>query len=125
MEEKDRRRDLSSNQEKSPKVIQAGEQWDGQPYVYVGERCIVLAGQLGKGIIIDGNYGTTIQGPISLSEMPEYVSFGGGFWRVNPAVLASIGSSAAMNVPWLVHDEPELLKTRFDLAEMFNGFGVL
>lgn len=114
---------MTSDGEKSPKVIMAGEQWTGQPYLAVTERCLVAAGALGKGIIIDDNFGTTIQGPISLSEMPEYISVGGGFWRINPAVTACIGSSAAMNVPWLVPDDPELLKYRNDLADLYSEFG--
>lgn len=118
--EKDRRLDLTNPGERSPKVIHAGPQWDGQPFVSVHEDHVVLAGSLDHGIISDPQFGTTIQGPISLSEMPEYISVAGGFWRVNPAVLSSIGSSAAMNIPWLVPDEPELLKFKDDLADIYG-----
>lgn len=121
---KDRRRDLTNPGRKAPKTLHAGEAWDGQPYLCVTEDAAILSGQLGKGIITDDRFGTTIQGPLSLSEAPEYVSFGGGFWRVNPAVLSCIGSSAAMNIPWLVHDDPELLKGHQDIVDLSSGFGV-
>lgn len=120
-EEKDRRIDLVHPAERSPKIIHAGPQWDGQPFLAVSEGCIVLGGSLDHGIISDPQFGTTIQGPISLSEMPENISVAGGFWRINPAVLAGIGSSAAMNVPWLVPDEPELLKFKDDLSDIYGG----
>jgi hypothetical protein len=119
--EKDRRINLVRPGERSPKIIHAGPQWDGQPFLAVSEGCIVLGGSLDHGIISDKEFGTTIQGPISLSEMPEYISFCGGFWRLNPAVLTSIGSSAAMNIPMLVPDEPELLKFKNDLADIYDG----
>jgi len=125
MAEKDRRRDLKNPGERSPKILQAGTSWDGQPFVAVTEDCVVMGGSLDHGIICDPQFGTTIQGPISLSEMPEYISVAGGFWRVNPAVTACIGSSAAMNVPWLVPDDPELLKFKDDLAGVYDSFGTL
>lgn len=122
--EKDRRIDLVNPGDRSPKTVHAGSQWDGQPYLAVAEDCIILAGSLDHGIISDPQFGTTIQGPISLSEMPEYISFCGGFWRLNPAVLTSIGSSAAMNVPMLVPDEPELIKFKDDLADIYGDLGL-
>lgn len=122
---RDRRRDLKADGKLSPKILQAGEQWNGQPYIAVTEDALILCGSLTHGLLTDSMYGTTITGPLSLSEMPEYMSIAGGLWRVNPAVLSAVGSSAAMNIPWLVHDDPELVKRRYDMAALDNSFGSL
>jgi hypothetical protein len=103
------------------KVIHAGDDWNGQPFLLVADEAIVLAGSLENGMVVDPDFGTLMQGPISLSESPEKISFCGGYWRINPAVLSCVGSSAAMPVPWLIPDEPELLKARKDIKDIVGG----
>lgn len=93
-----------------PKMLFAGDEWVGQPYILLSDGQIVLAGSPDQGMILSPQFGATLQGKISMMTTPEQVSFGGGYWRINPQVLTSIGSSASVPVPWLIHDKPELLK---------------
>jgi hypothetical protein len=107
----------------APKVIHAGDDWVGQPYVLVDSSSVRMNGGLQNGISISDEFGTILQGPISLSESPENISFGGGYWRINPMVTACIGSSAATPVPWLVNDTPEVLKAKDDLSGILDSLG--
>lgn len=109
------------NLDEGAKAIYHGDHWEGQPFLLVDEGAIVLAGSLQNGIAIDSQFGTTMQGPISLSESPEKISVCGGYWRINPTVLASVGSSAATPVPWLVPAEPELLSGCRDITSILGG----
>jgi hypothetical protein len=119
-DEQDRRYDLVSP-DLQPKMLHAGDQWQGQPFVFLSDGQVVLAGSLEHGISVDPEFGTHIQGPISLSDTPENISVAGGYWRINPMVLACIGSSAAMPVPWLVPSDPELLAGASDIAGILGG----
>lgn len=120
MADTDKRVDLTGPSV-TPKVIHAGDDWVGQPYVLVDENSVRMNAGLGNGISISEEFGTILQGPISLSESPENISFGGGYWRINPMVTACIGSSAATPVPWLVNDTPEVLKAKNDLGSILDG----
>lgn len=117
---KDRRYDLVSP-DLQPKILHAGDRWQGQPFIYVSDGQVVLAGDSDHGISVDPDFGVHLQGPLSLSESPENISIAGGYWRVNPMVLACIGSSAAMPVPWLVPADPDLLAGQEDIADIMGG----
>jgi hypothetical protein len=58
---------------------------------------------------------------MSFSDAPDQISFSGGYWRINPMVLASVGSMAAMPVPFLVPDTPELLQSLTDIVSIDAG----
>lgn len=80
-------------------------------------------GNLKNGIVVDPEFGTLVQGKVSISESPENVSFSGGYWRMNPMLQASVGSMAAMPVPFLVPDTPNLLRDLGDLDDIASEFG--
>lgn len=116
--------------EQPPKLIHAGDVYDGEPYIWVGRDRLVFCGGAGggsetleEGITIDPEFGTHIQGRMSFSAMPQQISFGGGYYRLNPLHLACIGSSAALNIPWLVWDRPEMLKQEKDFRSLASSFG--
>jgi hypothetical protein len=98
-----------------PKIFHAGDNWVGQPYVFVGQDNIGIIGDLNSGIVITPEYGVGIMGHLSLTVSPDQVSFCGGYWSINPLVLASIGSSSAIPIPWLVPSTPQLLQSTDDL----------
>jgi len=92
-----------------PKTLHSGTDWEGQPYLYIDESTVALFSQPGKGIIVDNVFGNTLSGPTAIFEIPENIHFGGGYWAINPLMLQSIGSSAAVPMPWLVPTTPRLL----------------
>ena len=106
-----------------PRLFHAGDQWLGpdHPHIVIRDDAIRLIGSLDAGMTIDPDFGTFIQGKMSFSDTPDNISFSGGYWRINPMVLASVGSMAAMPVPFLVPDEPELLQSIKDLVSIDAG----
>ena len=114
--------------ESHPRMLHAGDEWQGQPYVYIDDAGVeITAGKSDRGdrgLAVTSEFGTQITGPMSFSEMPQNISLGCGYWRLNPLVLACIGSSAAMPVPMLVYDTPNLLKAARDMASIGTTLGV-
>lgn len=94
-----------------PKLLHAGEDWTGQPYVYVDQNSVVVSGTPGQGIISDSDFGLTLTGPTAIFESLENIRFGGGYWTMNPTQLTCIGSSAATPVPLLVNSTPRILSS--------------
>lgn len=92
-----------------PKLIHAGQDWVGQPYIYTDDSTVALRSKTGQGIIVDNVFGTTISGPIALFESLENIHFTGGYWTLNPVQIESIGSSASIPVPTLVPSTPRIL----------------
>lgn len=111
-----------------PKILHSGDDWVGQPYVLAHENGVeISAGKSerhDKGIHVTSEFGTQITGPMSFSEMPQHLSFGCGYWRLNPMHLACIGSQAALPVPVLVYDTPNLIKAKNDMKKIGTGVGV-
>jgi hypothetical protein len=111
-----------------PRMLHSGDDWEGQPYVYLDENGVEMAAGTSdrgdKGITVTSEFGTQITGPMSFAEMPQAISFGGGYWRLNPMALTCIGSSAAMPIPMLVYDTPNLLKSQKDMQDIGAGIGV-
>jgi len=97
------------------KVLYAGDEWDGQPYVAVAEDGINLVGDKTHGIVCDNKFGTTIGGNLSLSMMPDQISIGGGYFRLNPLLLSCIPSTTPTPIPTLIKDTPNLLKAKGDV----------
>jgi hypothetical protein len=61
---------------------------------------------------------------MSFSEMPQNISFGGGYWRFNPLALTCIGSSAALPVPLLAYGKPQLLAGAGDISAITGNLGL-
>ena len=115
-------------EEEIPRMLHSGDEWTGQPYVYMdAEGVEVSAGNSDrgdKGVTVTSEFGTQITGPMSFAEMPQNISMAGGYWRLNPMLLACIGSSAATPIPMLVYDTPNLLKSQQDMKGLGAGIGV-
>jgi hypothetical protein len=109
-------------------LLQAGAECDGQPYLFMDDASVsIVAGESDRpdrGISVTHLFGTQITGPMSFAEMPENISFGCGYWRLNPLVLTCIGSSAAMPVPMLVYGAPRILAAAQDMANIGASIGV-
>ncbi len=94
-----------------PKLIHAGTDWVGQPYVFIDDQSAAMYSKLGLGVLVDNVFGIALSGPTSFSESLENIHFGCGYWTLNPVQLSSVGSSAAVPVPTLVNDTPRLLSS--------------
>jgi hypothetical protein len=109
------------------RLLHSGDTWTGQPYALLDDSAIELAAGDGDrpnyGIGITAEFGTQITGPMSFSEMPQNISLAGGYWRFNPLALTCIGSSAAMPVPLLAYDKPQILAGAGDRSNY--GIGVV
>ena len=110
-----------------PRLLHSGDDWDGQPYVYIDDNGVeVSAGKSDrgdKGVSVTSEFGTQITGPMSFAEMPQSIAFGGGYWRMNPLLLTCIGSSAAMPMPVLIYSTPNILKAAKDMKGIVGGLG--
>ena len=108
-----------------PKLIHAGDEWLGpdHPHLLATDDSLRLMGNLKNGMTIDPEFGTMLQGKVFISESPENISFAGGYWRMNPMLLASFGSMAAMPVPFVVADVPNLLQDANDIDDLVARFG--
>lgn len=104
-----------------PKIFHAGDDWVGQAYVAISEDNIILAGDLNSGITVSAEYGVGLSGQVSITTTPDQVSFCGGYWRINPLMLASIGSSSALPMPWLVPGTPQLIASAKGMASAVSG----
>ena len=109
-------------------LMHAGAKWTGQPYVFLDDEGVEIAAgdsdRPDRGISVSHKFGTQITGPMSFAEMPENISFGCGYWRLNPLVLTCIGSSSAMPIPMLVYGSPRILSAAKDMTSIGAGIGV-
>jgi hypothetical protein len=103
-----------------PKVLYAGDIWEGQPYVAVQENSINVSASKTAGIVISDKFGVTLSGPISLSTMPDQIQIGGGYWGLNPLLLSCIPSTTPTPVPVLSKTTPRLLKAKDDISGIRN-----
>jgi hypothetical protein len=111
-----------TSQENAPKLIYAGDEWLGesQPQVLVTDDSVRIMGDLDKGVVVDPQFGTLIQGPCSLADMPENIRIA-SYWAFNPMLLASVGSSAALNIPVLVAAQPPVLEAKKGFSKIVAG----
>lgn len=98
-----------------PKVLYAGDEWQGQPYLVVNESGINMVGDKTHGLVCDNKFGITIGGSVSFSMMPDQISIGGGYYRLNPLLLSCLASTTPTPIPTLVKDTPNLLKAKDDV----------
>jgi hypothetical protein len=106
----------------SPKVIYAGNEpagsdTIGQPYVLVSQDYVALVGDASKVISVSPEFGVGLSGPISFSALPDQISVGGGYWRINPLVLTTLPSTTVTPVPWLVPATPRLLQAQPEVTD--------
>lgn len=105
------------------KVTYAGDVYDGQPYVAVTQDGVSIStgAQKTNAIAISDKFGTTIGGLLSLSMMPDQISIGGGYWRLNPLLLSCIPSTTPTPIPTLIKAIPRLLQAKNDLEGSVSG----
>lgn len=103
------------------KIIYAGTEAIGQPYLVVTEDGLALVGDKKKVVTVGSDFGLSLQGVMSLSAMPEQISFGGGYWRINPLVLSTVPSTTPTPVPWIVKSTPRLLAASGDITGAVSG----
>lgn len=104
-----------------PRAIYAGDEWQGEthPHILVSEGSVRIVGDLDKGLSVDPQFGTHIQGPVALGEVPENIRVA-SYWALNPMLLCSVGSSAAMPVPTLVPTTPPVVEARKGFSKIFG-----
>ena len=114
--------------EERPLTLMAGDSYQGQPYLHLdtssAELCAGRDGRPNAGLVLDERYGVALAGPISLFAQPDQISIAGGYWRLNPLLLATAGSSAALNVPVLVRAKPEAMSIQKDLGFIGKMAGI-
>ena len=108
--------------ELAPKILHAGSISNGdadlgfgQAYLAIRQDLITLAADLNAVISVTSQLGISLSGPISFGAMPDQISYGAGYWRINPLVLTSIPSTAATPVPWLLPSTPKLVSGQDEL----------
>lgn len=116
---------------KQPKTLFAGDQFDGQAVLVVEQDDISVFADQTKGISVSEEFGVTIAGPVRFATTPDQMSFGGGYWRLDPRHLSTIPSTTPTPVPLLVKATPDILKGSSDISdvvgylELFSNIGVI
>jgi len=102
-----------------PKVTYAGDVWEDQPYAAVTQDSILLSCSKEKGAMaMSEQFGITMTGPVSFSVMPDQITIGGGYWKLNPLLLSCIPSTTPTPIPTLVPTTPKLLISSDDLSSV-------
>jgi hypothetical protein len=103
----------ASNAPLQPKALYAGDVYQGQPVVVVTQSEINIAADSGNAIHLDPKFGILLSGKsVSLSCMPDQVSLGGGYWRLNPMLLSCVPSTTPTPIPVLVQSTPTLFQNQ-------------
>ena len=112
--------DNTSKVVNQPKAIYAGDSYSDQPLFLVTNDAIIAAASKTQGIIITEDFGVTLSGKISFRSNPDQMSFGFGYWRLNPLVLSCLPSTSATPIPMLVRSTPELLQSASALSDSLS-----
>jgi hypothetical protein len=104
-----------------PKAIYAGDTYTDQPYIIAEGNAIHITASKTNSIDMSDKFGTTIGGILSLSMMPDQISIGGGYWRLNPLLLSCLPSTTPTPVPTLVKDTPRIVKAQSDVSSSVSG----
>lgn len=107
----------SSGDLNQPKVIYAGDAYQGQSYIVVTDEGIILVGDKNNVINISPDFGVLLAGKLSLSAMPDQISIGGGYWRFNPLLTSCVPSTTPTPIPTLVQATPELLRSSSSISD--------
>lgn len=100
-----------------PKVIYAGDAYQGQPYLVITEDGIILVGDKNTAINVSSNFGVLLSGKLSFSAMPDQISIGGGYWRFNPLLTSCVPSTTPTPIPTFVQATPELLRSSSGISD--------
>jgi len=100
----------------SPQKMMAGNSYTGQPYIIAQQNGLAMVGDQKHVITVSPELGVTISGPMSLSAMPQQISFGGGYWTLNPLNLSMLPSSAVTPVPMFKSATPKLIRASSGLS---------
>jgi hypothetical protein len=100
-----------------PKVLYAGDAYQGQPYLVISEDSIILVGDKNNVINVSADFGIMLAGKISLSAMPDQIAIGGGYWRLNPLLTSCVASTTPTPIPTLVQSTPELLRSSQGISD--------
>lgn len=92
------------------KHLHAGDEFTGQAYVHLEEAALGLIADRKNLVSVDPDYGVLLAGNVSISAMPDHVSFAGGYFRLNPLVLSTVPSTTPTPIPMLVKSTPKLLE---------------
>ena len=94
----------------------------GQSYILIKEDVLALVANQDNAISVSQDVGVTLTGPISLSAMPDQITIGGGYWKINPLVLSGLPSTTATPIPWVIPTTPKLTKGS---TELFSAISLL
>jgi hypothetical protein len=100
-----------------PKVLFAGDAYQGQPYVYVDGDQIILVGDKTNVINVSPDFGVLLSGKISFSAMPDQIALGGGYFRFNPMLTSLVPSTTPTPIPTLVAATPDLLRSASAISD--------
>lgn len=91
-------------------LLHAGKDATNKAFAFFDEDTIILADPTGQfGIAISKDFGTGIQGPLSLMMSPDEIRVA-GLWKVNPLVLTALPSTIYTPIPWLRQSIPSSSK---------------
>lgn len=100
-----------------PKIVYAGDAYQGQPYILVDGDQIILVGDKQTAVNVNPEFGVLLAGKISFSAMPDQIALGGGFFRLNPMLTSLVPSTTPTPVPTLVAATPALLRSSSAVAD--------
>jgi hypothetical protein len=104
-----------------PKAIYAGDAFQGQPSVVVTDSEAIVAGNSSNVINVSSQFGVLLSGKLSLSAMPDQISIGGGYWRLNPMLLSCLPSTTPTPIPVLIKSTPNLFQASSDISSVYKS----
>lgn len=102
---------------KKPKVLLAGDYYDDQPFIVATEDEVALVGSRTSVVSVGDKFGIGLSGPVSISAMPNELSFAGGYWKLDPRHLATLASTTPTPIPLLTKATPGLLRSSKDVTD--------
>ena len=90
------------------KYIHAGDHFQDQPHLYLDEQGASLVAGRKNVLAVDDTFGILLGGPVSISTMPDQISFAGGYYRLNPLTLSTVPSTTPTPIPALVKATPNV-----------------
>lgn len=103
-----------------PKTMFAGDVYGGQALLVVEQDDISIFAAQKNGISVSEEFGVSLAGPIRFVALPDQMSFGGGYWRLDPRHLATIPSTTATPIPLLAKATPDLLQAKDDIDSQLS-----
>ena len=104
-----------------PKYLHAGESYDKQPHIYLDEDGVSVVANRKNLISVDDDFGVMLAGDLSLSAMPDQISYGGGYFRMNPLTASTVPSTTPTPIPFLIKSTPKLLAGLDSLSGLLSS----